>query len=200
MDALLDKIIIFIKKNEELNEDEEQIIRYGLEVLLLKIIFFLGAVLVGVLCNQALECILFMAFFVPMRSVTGGYHADTRWKCALLSMGTLAGAFGMFCYMKAFDWIANGLLILCILFWILLWKLSPVDTEHKRLTVDEQNMIRKKARIVLIIEAMVLMTTHILQFDRLRNCIIVAILISGILLLIGYYSLYIRKSEHDMGK
>ena len=88
MEKILNKIMVFLSKEEELDSEQAEIVRYGLEILLLKSIFFLATLALGLLIGCFWACFLFMAFFVPLRSFAGGYHADTRKQCLIQSMLT----------------------------------------------------------------------------------------------------------------
>lgn len=89
MDKILDKTIEFLYKNEDdMDEEKAEIIRYGIEILLIKVIFFGAAMIISLLMHSFWECLIFTVLFSGIRSYAGGYHAYTRTKCFTLSMIT----------------------------------------------------------------------------------------------------------------
>ncbi len=82
MDKILDKIMSFVYNNEDdMYEEKAKVIRYGLEILLIKISFFAATMIIGAIMHSFWECLVFTALFSSIRSIAGGYHADTRIQC-----------------------------------------------------------------------------------------------------------------------
>lgn len=191
MEIILDRLVSFLRKNENLNHDEAEIIRYGLEVLILKIAFFLGAILVGIMLHRFWECVLFMVLFIPMRSVVGGYHADARWKCAILSMGTLLAALGLMNIMGKYRIFMIVFGILSAVFFGIMWILAPVDTENNRLENEERIRIRREAQFIMADEVIILVVFLVVGNYYIVNGVLTVLLICGILTLAGYSSSHI---------
>lgn len=64
-------------------EDNREFYRYGIEITissLLNVILILG---IGIVTNSMIESIIFLVCFILLRQFTGGFHADTYFKCNL---------------------------------------------------------------------------------------------------------------------
>ena len=60
MDIFLDKIMDFIIQNKKIDNDEVEIVRYGLEMTVLKITFFFAALIVSLFMNSVWQYIIFL--------------------------------------------------------------------------------------------------------------------------------------------
>ena len=74
MEKILNKIMVFLSKEEELDSEQAEIVRYGLEILLLKSIFFLATLALGLLIGCFWACFLFPC--VPLPAAIMPIHAS----------------------------------------------------------------------------------------------------------------------------
>lgn len=65
MEKILNKIMVFLSKEEELDSEQAEIVRYGLEILLLKSIFFLATLALGLLIGCFWACFYSWHFLFP---------------------------------------------------------------------------------------------------------------------------------------
>ena len=83
-----------IKKGADYQKRD--IYQYALEYFLSTIIGILGIITIATLSIGPIHGILYLLFFMPIRSVVGGYHAKTYHGCFFLSM--LLFVFGSILY------------------------------------------------------------------------------------------------------
>lgn len=69
-----------------IEESKQDIYTYGFEVLISTLFYLLIFLLVALVTNTVLCSIVFAVGFFIVRSIAGGYHADTYAKCHLLSL------------------------------------------------------------------------------------------------------------------
>lgn len=85
---MIKKISTFISskfvKHNIISEDSEDVYKYGIEITISSIISLSLAVVIGLLFNILPQTILYYFIFVFLRSLTGGYHAKTYFKCNLI--------------------------------------------------------------------------------------------------------------------
>lgn len=152
MDYIINKIMNNITQTGEYDEEQIEIIRYGLELLLLKITFTIGALFIGALMGCFISCVIFLGAFTCLRSLAGGYHARTRLLCALESSALLVGClWGMKLACGNIE-VELIIYIVAVIVAIWVWKNGPIDCENKRLEEDEKQIIRKKMRRCLLME------------------------------------------------
>lgn len=65
------------------NEETKDYYRYGIEITMSSLINILLIIIIGIVSGNALESIVFLACFIPLRQFTGGFHAKTYFLCNL---------------------------------------------------------------------------------------------------------------------
>ena len=67
-------------------DDDSEVIEYGLYILISKIIFIITIVIIGIIFNELAAILLFTLLYTPLRSFAGGIHAETSFRCYILSL------------------------------------------------------------------------------------------------------------------
>ena len=84
----------FLLERDIIPREEAEIYQYGFETIISTVLGFLIIASLGILFHMFWLALLYYAVFVFLRQLTGGYHADTYFRCnftfAILS-GTLFG-------------------------------------------------------------------------------------------------------------
>ena len=196
MDKILDKAIEFLYDNEdEMDEEKAEIIRYGLEILLIKITFFSAALVISSLMHSFWECIIFTALFSRIRSYAGGYHADTRRKCFVLSMLTFCSVFIILKLIKIFPVILIIIAILAAASSVVIFRFAPIDTENKRLDDEEIQIFKKKLRTAVIVELIVAAAAYFLNFKGIMCSVMLSIILAALLICIEIKNNRIKTEE-----
>lgn len=161
---------------------DRAIYQYGYVLLMETGINIFLSVVLGVICHTLPEVLLFLLFFIPLRSYAGGWHMAHAWQCILVTnitilCVTLAAAF-LSRYLSA-GFLLGADILACAVICIM----SPIDTEAKPLEEDEKIIYRKKARIICISELFINMIISLLSWNRflcvisMSHCILVFSLI-----------------------
>lgn len=185
MDRLLDSIIMFIKRNQEMNDEQSAIVRYGLEMIILKSLFFIGAMAIGVLMHSFWECGIFFLFFSILRSYAGGYHAKTRRRCFVQSMLTFLIVLVTLKCAEVMPHMSIVIVVLAIISAIVLWLISPVDCKNKQLETDEKIVFQKKTRVCLCIEMIIAIIAVTIGYCGISHAVMLAHIVEGILATMG---------------
>lgn len=74
----------FLCKNNVITEEDFSIYQYGFEIIFSTILGFLITIGIGFLLRMEILSILYYIIFVTLRQLTGGYHADSYFKCNLI--------------------------------------------------------------------------------------------------------------------
>lgn len=187
MDMLLDKIMAFITHNRKIDDDEAEIVRYGLEIAVLKTIFFAATLIVSLLMNSFWQFIIFISLFSVLRSYAGGYHAKTQIRCFIQSMLLIIAAVMIINITQKITYIIVPLSVIALAAGAAIWRLAPVDTKNKRLDFDEKVPLRKKTRITLMVEIIIGIASFILNFKIVPCAAALSIIASCVLLLAEYF-------------
>lgn len=80
-----DKILLYLLQCNVIEKDEttQTYYKYGIEITISSILNILLIVILGVIFNRIVESLFFLATFILLRQFTGGYHANTYFKCNL---------------------------------------------------------------------------------------------------------------------
>lgn len=130
--------------------DDVEIYQFGLESAMLKAAHYASMLLVGLILGMLPETILFLIVYAAIRAYAGGYHADTRGVCYLLSWITILSVLliARFCPAGAVA-VVTASLTLCAFPVIFRW--APVENSAKPLDDAECTHYRKRARRILVV-------------------------------------------------
>lgn len=73
----------FVKHNI-ISEDAKDVYKYGVEISISSLIGFVITLIIGLIFNVLIQTVIFYVVFISLRSMTGGYHAETYLKCNLV--------------------------------------------------------------------------------------------------------------------
>lgn len=197
MDKVLDFLVGVIEKNDSIDEDEKEEIRYGLELILLKALFWCLVTAAGAIMRCFWECVIYNLMFFLLRSYAGGYHASTRTRCLIQSVITVIIALTA---IKICSESVCGCIILAVIALICgiaVWIFAPVDTENRQLDNDEIQRFRNRARITLAAQAAIGIAAYCLGSKTIACAAMAAIAASGILVLAEYLKKYNNGEKYE---
>ncbi len=136
------------RKNIIENEDIE-IYKYGFETICSTIIGFVITLAIGMIFRMFFLSVAYYAIFVTIRQFTGGYHANSYFKCNLTFavVTTLVFEFTKMAVYSQTYTIPNHILFLVLSFIVILY-FAPVENENKPL---DQKQKKKNWRIAIVL-------------------------------------------------
>lgn len=176
----------FLNEDEIMGEERQELIRYGLEILILKVIFVLSVIFLGLIMGCIWECMIFLILFIPIRSMAGGYHAKTRVRCFVLSVFMVVLTMFMLRFTTENSDISLIIFVLSIIFSMVIWFRAPIEHGNKMLSDEEKNFIKRKARVNICIESIVAGLMFYLGYSIVTYLMFISIVIAGILFIIEY--------------
>lgn len=136
-----------IKKNKpDLNEEQLEIIEYGLEGLYLTIIKIIIILLLAIVLDILKETVLMIIFYNVTRFFTFGLHAKTSTACLITSLLLFIGGTYLATYLQIPLIVKIILSIICL---ILICIYAPADTE-KRPLINPKKRKRFKIQSTII--------------------------------------------------
>lgn len=182
MEQISEKIMQYVDEAYMLNEKERSILKFGIESFLeIGINIIVSAILLCRL-NMILEGLIFFSIFIPVRAYSGGYHADTYFRCLIFSILSLVIV--MLTSNKLH--IAMGFsfaLISWLLF--LIWVIAPVINAERPVSYREYQRFTGKLRKILIIIEVLAGIITIFKFQRIANVLLLSLALILISLIIG---------------
>lgn len=143
MNYLTSKILKFITDQNVISSDEkvQNFYRYGIEISISSILNIILVLAVGLLIHHVLESVIFLSLFILIRSFTGGYHADTYFRCNLLMCVTFI--LTVFVNIITSDKITLPIAIgLACFTEIMIFLLGPIENKNK--PIDDSKRIKLK--------------------------------------------------------
>lgn len=195
MEIILNKVMTFLSKDNDLDEDEAEVVRYGLEIMITRAIFAVVIVVVGILMRCFLESIVFAVSFTLLREYGGGYHAETRKKCFVLSILTLVASLSIIKLAESFQILTLPICIAAFISAIYILLKAPIDTPNKRFDEDDVKIFGRKARLLTVVLLVAAILLWVLKLSDFTFTVLTGIIVEAYLMLKGQISNYIHREE-----
>ena len=155
-------IALFLYKKKIIDEERLPVCQYGFEIIVSTIIGFLLVLTSGFILGEITEAILFYCLFVGVRFFTGGYHADTHFKCKMTLLICCLSV------LIASKYLIDSITLQCVLLLIYLitvFLFSPIEHINAPLTTDEKT----RNRTISIIMAITLTILSLLGYNYFQQ-------------------------------
>lgn len=133
-----------IKSNVISSEDERAYYKYGIEITVSSILNIILILLCGLILNCLIESLIFLTVFIPIRKYTGGFHAETYFKC---NFTFCISYIMMICtYKITYGIVSTHFLFLIVVSCIIIIAFKcPVENENKPLSEEDKKKYRVRA-------------------------------------------------------
>lgn len=191
----VERIVSSLVNEGIISKDEQEIVRFGLESLKGNVLSIILIVSIGALFEQVIESILIWLFLFPLRKTVGGFHASSKTKCLLLTIGVFLATFILF---NINIWPLSILIANCFVSGGIIWLFAPVDNPSKKLDLAARKVYKISSKIILLLEGVLLFLSLCLRWTILIKCVSMALFIMSISVLMGiiaYRKKQFRKDE-----
>lgn len=178
------RISLFLCRKNIIKHEDIEVYEYGFETICSTILGFIITLVIGLFFRMFLLSIAYYVMFVAIRQFTGGYHANSYFKCNLTFAVVTFLVFSMTkmaVYSKTYT-IPNHILFLVLSF-IIIWYYSPIENENKPLD-QEQKKRNKKIAVALTLAISILscavyifsvQSSALLAFTQLAIAVLIVI-------------------------
>lgn len=139
-----------------IKRDDVEVYTYSYRMLFFNILLWATAIAVGIITNQLLGILLFMAFFVPLRQYAGGIHVQSQIMCYFIT----AGIFLLVClgpHLQVYSQLCFSMAVLAPIAIVLMFLFAPQEDPNKPASANEYRHFRKMTRIILIAEIAIIL-------------------------------------------
>ena len=137
-------------KDGELTEEEyREVIKYGGGMLINIIIGVVAAVAIAVYMGMLKKGVVFLMLLLPLRQYCGGYHMKNHNTCIVASIIIY---FLQLMLIKNLKVTISVQIVMLIFALVIILMLAPVDNINNKMNYEEKNYLKKKIRVILIIE------------------------------------------------
>lgn len=185
MERIIKTIVNYISRNsDDITTEKKEIVSYGLELLITKALFLIIIMALSIFMHSFFECIVFTFFFSLLRTISGGYHANTRIGCFFVSMLLFVIPLSTLRIVNKYNFVIIPIALLTIIAVVIIFIFAPLDTPNNKLDVSEKQIFRKKARITLLLEIGLASIMYI-NFKSITYLILFAIIESSFLIIMA---------------
>lgn len=179
-------------KDGVISSEDVEIVRYGLENIAGSLSGIIVTLIVSACFGRIFNGLILWGLILPLRRNAGGYHADTRNKCLLISSGMILLAF--ICMILP-GWSVLVYMTITIFFWGLIFLMAPIGNPNKLLDETEYRVYRKRTRIVLSSEGILAVLSWACSWRILSAITASCFCVVGIALIVGKIKLgiYMKK-------
>ncbi len=165
-----------------ISEEDKEIVQFGLESLLGNLLGIVLIVVIGNGFGHILEAIFLWIFWFILRKNAGGFHAETKIGCLLISIVILIVAFILFAISEhtMTFYLLYGMSTGCVI-----WLMAPVDNSTKQLDMIEHKVYQRRCRIILTLEEVLLLVALRCSIDEIMKSIAMALFVVSISLVLG---------------
>lgn len=186
------KILAFITKNTKIPIDETDVYKYGIEITISSVLNIVLIIILSLLLGNFVSGICFLFCFILLRQFTGGYHAESYFKCNLaLGVSYVCISLISNVFSRLPIHLLEGLLIAgCIT--VVLY--APVNNRHKQLTSKQKQQFKN---ISLIIYAVLGIVSVILKILNIYIWAVMALTLLLVSLMIIIEILMQKEGYHE---
>lgn len=154
-----------IAKHVSADEDTREVYQYALELIITTVIGFAAILFIAGITAGWIHGLVFLLSFSTLRSVAGGYHAETYFKCFMISCGLFVV---VICIHSVLLYIEPRIL------WVFLIALSagiyiilraPVKHANQPLNEARIAINRRLAKVFVILELVILCALSCFRYN-----------------------------------
>jgi len=139
-----------------IQEEDIDTCRYGLDVFISSSLEIVSILIIAALVGNLFEAVLLFVAFIPLRVYAGGYHADTRLKCYVISLGVY-GLLTLLTLMISKEVYATVNIILTLTALVTVLTSAPVIHKNKSVSEVERKHYRKFSITICLIESIIIL-------------------------------------------
>lgn len=165
-------------------EADEAILCYGILAGLDTVIIVMTSLGMGLVLNLFWETCIFLLAFSLLRSYAGGFHCKKASTCFVASNGVVFCAI-LVTRLSKHPMFLIATCFIALLSMIALYGFMPVETPAKPLDELEKNHYRRKSRMILGIEASLVLILVGLEAKTYATVMAMSIIVTAILAVLG---------------
>ncbi|MFR6064855.1 MAG: accessory gene regulator ArgB-like protein [Eubacterium sp.] len=181
---LSSKISDLLIRKSVIDSEDQELYVYGFFILLSQILYFIIAVIFGIIFNVLLQSVVFYIAFQFIRKYAGGYHASTEGRCEIMSTLSILACIVMIWLSRSYNF---SLLLFCISLAaaLIIALLCPLDAPEKPLSNKELKYFRKISWLILFIIAALIVVSYIFEWSYIFSPCCMSLILESILIIAG---------------
>lgn len=146
MEWLSDKLISCLLRQNVINENEQELYRFGFQSGLEMMTCYLVSLAAAAYFHRIPEYLLFSLVFIPIRSYAGGLHLPSYSQCFICSCLVIAAVIFLSGKLEVAASISAAAILIILLILLII---KPVNHENRPVDEDEQHYFAQKLRLTV---------------------------------------------------
>lgn len=185
--------ISYWEKNRIIDPKFKSIYQYGVELLISSLISILLVLMSGIAFFSILDSALFLAFFIPIRLFSGGFHANTYLACNISMLFTFCGT--ALCS-KKIPLSIHGICVVSLICLVVFLLLCPVENKNKPISQTQKKKCKIISLTLLIITIIICCFLYLVNITYYTTILFTVVAIT-ILVPIGKIKNYIERGNKN---
>lgn len=176
-DYISSSLVHLLVRNHTIEKNVSEIYQYCFNYIFELLFFYLALQIASIFLSVPVFAPLFFAVIMPFRSVCGGFHASTRWRCTLLSYS----CFIMTYIVYLLTWSLPDLCWLISFFTVIgiLFVFPAVTHKNRNFSHSQKRRQHKLRQILCIIWSFLFCIAYLLNlslyFHLMTICVIIVL-------------------------
>lgn len=167
------------------DKSKTAIYAYGLECLLSTAIILVIQFLIGAIMGRAFDVLIFTLFWLPLRVLVGGLHANTHFACTVISVGLCIASAALTYYINKIPiWL---IFAVCAASYCVIFAIAPVVHKNHPVSNSHRIKMRKAARIFGAVELFLTALLYYLDCNC-KSSAFMGFFSTAVLAVMGYFS------------
>ena len=163
IDRFIAKLIDNMISSDIISGDDKEAYIYAYTIMLEKVLTLITIGIIGIVLHRLVYIIIFLCTFMFLRRRTGGFHLETFGQCF---MGT-----NLICVIIEacdFVWLKYMTLVMFLCMVSVLYIICVGTVNHPNLALNDGELMesKKRARIIVALEALLTIVLCIVRVDR----------------------------------
>ena len=172
--------IVAVKTGSD--EDSREVYQYALELILSTVIGFAAILAVASITIGIQYGIVFLVFFSALRSVAGGYHADTYLKCFCVSVAMFVGVVVVCEVLMYFAMGSRWLILPAIAAGVYIIFRAPVLHPNQPLSEKRVQKNKQVAKVIVLVELIAVCGLALTRLDLMLIAVLSICLVTLLML------------------
>jgi accessory gene regulator B len=161
MKSISNNIAEVLYSNGVIHKDDLEVCKYGVEIFLSTFLEISSILLISVFVGNFFETLIYFLAFVPLRIYAGGYHANTKTGCYLISLMVYFLFTQVMFFLPQQAYLITNLSCATISLIIILIA-APIIHHNKKTNETERKYYRKISINICSIESAIILIASIL--------------------------------------
>lgn len=191
LNKVSNKIAEILIKQKIVDKDDIEIYQFGIYQAISFFVNILSTIAILAVYDMFFEGLLFCLFYFLLRCYGGGYHAKSPVYCYILSVLLIIVEMNLINYFNQNTFVNFLIIPSCLIVWIL----SPIETDNKKLDNLERKVYQGRTRVILLVSILSVILLYVLNISIVS--LFMAIITEAFMQILGIMDNKLREKIYE---